>query len=196
MKHIYNIYKQRAVTIAVLGLVVAVAFPVASQAVVAERGSGASGMCGGSSVSAPTAEEIRYLVIWNQDNSYTAFALEEHPTITYDTAGGTMKCVTSGQEVSFSLADVHKYTLEETVDPLNSIGQTAAETGSFTYAPRGISFSGFAPGGTVAVYSADGGLTASYRIGADGSLSVPTGDWSAGIYLIKTTTATYKIIKK
>lgn len=196
MKHIYNIHKQRAVALVVLGLVAAVAFQVASQAVAAEHGSGASGMCGGPSVSAPAAEEIRYLVIWNQDNSHTAFALEEHPTITYDTAGGTMKCVTSGQEVSFSLADVHKYTLEMTADPLNSIGQTAAETGSFAYTPRGISFSGFAPGGTVAVYSADGGLTASYRIGADGSLFVPTGDWSAGIYLIKTTTATYKIIKR
>lgn len=196
MKHIYNIHKQRAGAIAVLGLAAAIAFPVASRAVAAERGGGASDMCNEFCVFAPAAEEIRYLVIWNQDNSYTAFALEEHPTITYDTANGTMKCVTSGQEISFSLADVHKYTLEVTADPINSIGQTAAEAGSFVYTPRGISFCGFAPSGAVAVYSTDGCLIANYRIRADGTLSVSTGDWSAGIYLIKTTTATYKIIKK
>ncbi len=132
------------------------------------------------------SDEVRYLVIWNADNSYTAFALEEHPKITYDTAGGMVTCVTTRQEVSFSLKDVRKYTFESTSAPGNSLETLPDAAGSFGYAAAGLFFSGFASGSTVEVYSADGSRVANSRIGADGTLSVPTGDWTPGVYIIKT----------
>lgn len=196
MKHIYNIHKQRAGAIAVLGLAAAIAFPVASRAVAAERSESGESMYDGLSASALSAEETLYLVIWHKDNSHTAFALEEHPKITYDTGNGTMNCLTAGQEVSFSLENVHKYTFESSSDLGNSLEKLSGAAGSFEYAAGALSFCGFAAGSPVAVYSVDGSMMASLRIGADGTLSMTMGDWPRGIYLIKTLTATYKIIKK
>lgn len=196
MKHIYNNYRKQVAALVFLWWVAVGIFPVSSPAFAAGCSGSESGTCDALSASAVSAEETLYLVIWNKDNSRTAFALAEHPKITYDTALGTMTCVTTGQEVTFSLENVHKYTFESSSDPGNSLGKLSGATGSFEYAAGALSFTGFTPGSTVAVYTADGSMMASFRIGADGTLCITTGDWPRGIYFIKTLTATYKIIKK
>ena len=59
-----------------------------------------------------------------------------------------------------------------------------------------MTFTEFKSGETVRIYNNAGQLAQSYKIGADGSLTVSLSNFQPGIYIVKTQYKTFKFIKK
>ena len=142
------------------------------------------------------AEVVKYLIVWNNDGSFVSFPLEERPRVVCDYEMQTVKCTTSKKEVSFPMDEVHKYTLHANLDELMSVEDAVAEEGSFYGDANSFIFDHFKPGSNVSVYTIDGMMMHSYEIDNDGRLTISTAGWAAGVYLIKTESVTYKVIKK
>ena len=141
-------------------------------------------------------EAVKFLLVWDNNGGFVTFPLEERPRIVSDYEMQTVKCITSKQEVSFSMGEVHKYTLHANPDDLLSVEKVTDPEGSFHRDVNSFGFENFEPGSRVSVYTINGMMLDSYEIDNDGRLTISTTGWGAGVYLIKTESVTYKVIKK
>ena len=105
--------------------------------------------------------------------------MSEKPVVTYK--GDVLILTTESTTVEYPLADLQKFTFEETADAVESVRMNQ---------PTGD--------GTVRIYNVSGTLMRtiqpSENDGSDAKFS--TQDLPAGIYIIKQGTQTYKIRKK
>ena len=140
-------------------------------------------------------EMVKYLMVWNNEGSFVSFPLQERPRIVTDVKNNEVRCTTSKQDVSFSLQEVHKYTLE--VDSESAgVDNVTADNSSFSRDANSLGFDNFKPGSSVYIYTIDGMVIGSYNINAEGSLTISMNGWGAGVYIIKTSCASYKVVKK
>lgn len=141
-------------------------------------------------------EVVKYLSVWDNNGGSVSFPLSERPRIVTDVENAVIRCITGKEEVTFAMADVHKYTLEVNEGAPSGIEDIENGDGSFSRNPGSLEFENYEPGMKVSVYLVNGVMTGSYTTDNDGRLSIPTESWGTGIYLIKTDSVTYKIIKK
>lgn len=141
-----------------------------------------------------SADEIKYFVLWHSDGSSTALALEEHPLIKVDATNKQLLCNTSTREVTFTFADVCRYSFEKTAP--TSINATMENTGNFDKCGESIMLSNFPAATKVNIYTSVGILKESHTTDIGGNLIIYTENWSKGLYIIKTEKLTYKILVK
>lgn len=128
-----------------------------------------------------------------KDNGLITFALAENPVITYSDYAVTVTY--SGGTVEYQMSDIQRVTIGEYSEDgvkepaANSKGNLNFESGTFY-------LSGFAPGVLVSVYNLNGVLVKSRTIAEDGTLEISTNELSSGIYIIKTSSLTYKFNKR
>ena len=119
------------------------------------------------------------LVVHAKSGGEVSYALSEKPVVTYK--GDVLILTTESTTVEYPLADLQKFTFEETADAVESVSMNQ---------PKGD--------GTVRIYNVSGTLVRtiqpSENNGSDTKFS--TQDLPAGIYIIKQGTQTYKIRKK
>ena len=102
-------------------------------------------------------------------------------------------------DVEYDAIDVAKFSLEN--DGSEETGVKAVNTaktveGAMSYDGNAIRLSGFLPGSSVQIFALNGQTVGNYRIGQDGSLTIPLDGLTRGIHIVKTESITYKIVKK
>ena len=119
------------------------------------------------------------LVLHAKSGDEVSYALSEKPVVTYK--GDVLILTTENTTVEYPLADLQKFTFEETADAVESVRMNQPKED-----------------GTVRIYNVSGTLVrtiqSSENDGSDARFS--TKDLPAGIYIIKQGIQTYKIRKK
>lgn len=146
-----------------------------------------------------TFEPIYYFVAWLNDGSRYAYALGEHPVVTY--SNGELLLTTQQQQVAYTATDVNKFTFSPS--DITSEGQQPPTTGISTpQQPQlgihngDIHFSGSRAGSPINVYTLDGKLLHTTTTDDAGNATISIASHPAGVYIIKTETITHKIIKR
>jgi len=118
------------------------------------------------------------LNVYQKDGTITCFSFSSKPESVF--SGDDVIVRTTDQEVSFAFASIEKFTFEDGVTP-SGIISTRNEGGKS------------AP---IKVYNTNGILLKTVEPTEEGSTEFPLRDLPAGIYIIKNSTSTYKLIKK
>ena len=146
-----------------------------------------------------TFEPIYYFVAWLNDGSRYAYALDEHPVVSY--SDGELLLDTHTQRVAYSAAEVRKFTFS--LSDISSDGENPPAGVSSPESPQQFSqqqgnvyFSGCRAGSSISIYTLDGKLLQTVRADAIGNACLVTGTYPSGVYIIKTETITHKIIKQ
>lgn len=147
-----------------------------------------------------TFEPIYYFVAWLSDGSRYAYALDQHPVVTY--SNGELLLSTSQEQIAYPADDVHKFTfsLSDITDdgqkpPATQISSIEQEN-QYHIRSGEIQFSNCHPGSPIHIYTLDGKLLHTATVATDGRANIDTSTYPAGVYIIKTETITHKIIKR
>ncbi len=138
-----------------------------------------------------------HIFVWHYDGSYDAFSFSEHPIITCD--GRTVKVVTSVTEIEFAETDVHKYTFSDSEEPfITEIGSVSDDSlqPRMEYKNDRVWIQGCIPGSVLQVFTMDGRTCGTRKVSINGRVEFNFSGLPIGIYILKTETITYKIIKK
>lgn len=140
-------------------------------------------------------KDISYLYIWNIDGTNTTIALDEQPQIISDIEKEEVYCITSKQLFSFPLKYIHKYTLgikpkATATNPIKELGESLHMKSNLLY------FNNLTPYSLIRVFTINGIMKEEYQINKNGSIIIDINKWNKGIYIIKTKSTNYKIIKK
>lgn len=147
-----------------------------------------------------TFEPIYYFVAWLKDGSRYAYALEEHPVISY--SDGDLLLDTHTQRVVYSADEVHKFTFslsdiscEGEIPPATAVTSLKYQQ-QFRLQQGDMYFCGCRAGSYISIYTLDGKLLQTVVADANGNAHIVTGTYPAGVYVIQTETITHKIIKR
>ena len=144
-----------------------------------------------------TFEPIYYFVAWLNDGSRTAYALAQHPVVTY--TNGELLLTTTQQQVAYAVADVHKFTFSAgdiSCDAPTSVASPLEQSQQFSQQQGNVHFSGCRAGSTIIVYTLDGKQMQTVTTDETGNATIDIASYPAGVYIIKTETITHKIIKR
>ena len=137
-----------------------------------------------------SAEGMRYVVFELKDGTQTVIALQEKPVITCQ--GGELKVTVAGQEkVSAPLGDVAKYYFSDTPSDIFEMAEEKPriEMGHL-YIARAKA------GDIVRVYTTDGRMAGTYRIAENGSADIDLTTLGKGLYIVKTSKTSIKILNQ
>ena len=144
-----------------------------------------------------TFEPIYYFVAWLNDGSRTAYALGQHPVVTY--TNGELLLSTQHEQVAYTAGDVRKFTFSASdisCDAPTSVTSPLEQGQQFSLQQGNVHFSSCRAGSPISLYTLDGKLLQTVAADADGNARLVTGSSPAGVYIIKTETITHKIIKR
>ncbi|MBQ9217822.1 MAG: hypothetical protein IJ160_06605 [Muribaculaceae bacterium] len=138
------------------------------------------------------AQTAQYLIVTQQDESQVSFALAEKPVITL--TDGIFKAETTTQTLEIALADVLNYKFSDQA-PYTDIDQVKTDAKPVIEAGK-AHLDALKPGTVVNVFTVDGRRAASASAGADGTVDIDLGGMGAGVYILATPTASYKIYNR
>lgn len=146
-----------------------------------------------------TFAPIYYFVAWLTDGSRYAYALSEHPVVTY--SGGELQLSTQAQQIAYDATDVRKFTFSTTDITFENqqppaTGISTPKEPLFGMQDGEIHISGIRPGSPINIYTLDGKLLHTEATDANGTAHLSITPYPAGVYIIKTETITHKIIKR
>lgn len=133
------------------------------------------------------------IVVHQVDGSATAFAFSEQPVITYNKED--LVLTTKNITVQYPLAMLRKIAVEGQADIITSIEDTPIVDYSFTFTNEGTSVQGEEPGTPFYVFDTKGMKIAQGNIDAQGKANIPTTTLSPGIYIIKTQSTSFKVMR-
>lgn len=141
-------------------------------------------------------DNIKYFTIWSKTGKTVSISLEEKPSLHYNFDTDRILCRTSKQEISFTVNDAYKYTLETKTNP-SRIPQliTTKTKPDLLYQKGEIRVCNCPPQTELAVYNLKGHLVGSYKTDEHGDLVVSTLDFPSGCYFIRICELSIKIIK-
>lgn len=146
-----------------------------------------------------TFAPLYYFVAWLNDGSRYAYALDQHPVVTY--SDGELQLSTSQQQISYPAVEVHKFTFSASDiscdgHPPVSVTAPLEQITQFNLQQGEIHFSSCRAGTPISLYALDGKQLHTVTVDANGRASIDTSVYPAGVYIIKTETITHKIIKR
>lgn len=134
-----------------------------------------------------------YLVAWFADGTTSAFPFAGRPVVRVD--GNVLTVVNADAELEYTMAELHKFTIENE-PPSGGVEASVAVGGEVRVTGDEVIFGHCKPGDVVGAWGANGVLCRSSRIDADGRGSLSIAGLAPGIYIIKTSTITYKLLKR
>lgn len=136
-------------------------------------------------------ETVLCMVLTQNDGTVTKFALKDSPVVTYEGENIIVSC--GEQQLSTSMAGISHFKFEETViDAIIPVKESLAQA-SFSF--NEAAFSGLKAQSAIHVYTIDGKALFSARADSDGEARIDLGNLPRGIYIIRTSTNSYKIKK-
>jgi hypothetical protein len=130
------------------------------------------------------------LIVESVGGEKIAIALKQKPVISTEAEG--YKLTYGETTAEFAWSELKKLTLEETVPSAVKDVQTP----SVSLVPGEITIRGAEAGSLAQVYAADGRQVLTARVADSGEVRLSTAGLPAGIYVVKTTKSTFKIVKK
>ena len=143
---------------------------------------------------------VYFLNLWLYDGSCFIYPFSEHPIIQSEKNTTIVK--TEIETVEYNTLDVCKYTLSKVESVVDEYHETVSTEKMLMNNPRFclkqdyIILSQCAADMLVELYSANGGLIGMYKTDLSGYLAIPTYSLAKGIYVIKSKSVTYKIVKR
>lgn len=139
--------------------------------------------------------EVQYLLLTQNDGTVNKFALTDAPVLSFN--GGQLVITCSGEELSTDMADVRDYQFVTEQVP-TGIRSVTVENGKDT---SNVSFSnaqitGLKAGARVTVYDINGKAVCSVAADAEGVARIDMANLSKGIFILRTPTKSFKIVKK
>lgn len=128
----------------------------------------------------------------SQETEKTYYNLGDKPVLTY--SGANLVVKTNIASAEFPLGKVARYYFSET-DP-TGVATAQDGMGYLFVTEEGVRMSGFEPFLPVSLYTVNGQLIQEYKTSEEGSLEISLNGQPQGIYLIKLSTTTIKVIKK
>lgn len=138
--------------------------------------------------------DVQYLVLTQYDGTVSKFALSDAPILSFN--GGQLVVTCSGDELSTDLADVKDYhfVTEQVPTGIQSIsignGKTVPEV-SF----HNARISGLKEGARVTVYDINGKAVDTLSANAEGEVRVEIANLPKGVYILRTPTKSFKLMK-
>lgn len=134
-------------------------------------------LCGlGLNMNAQTVETC--LVVWQNDGGTTKFAFSEAPVVKYE--GETLVLTTTKTSVEYPLSQLKKFTFEADPTKVEELKVTSVVKDD----------------GIVSVYNMSGQLIKTYKSEGNQQITFATESLPVGMYIIKTNSQTFKILKK
>lgn len=144
-------------------------------------------------VSVP-AQQTPTLVVWHKDGTTTRFSLDKNPRTVFD--GGILTITAIGDTpAAYQLENVLRYTFEGLKASGIDNGQTMAQP-VFSQDGDALTVRNLPDGTTVEVYAANGTLLEMHHAADGQPLAISVADRPKGVYLVKTSGQTLKILKQ
>jgi hypothetical protein len=147
-----------------------------------------------SSVSAWAQTTASCVVVEQTNGDKAEYLLTTEPRITY--VGDDVTLTSTEVTVVLDVADVKKVYLSQTNAATGIQDVKASESVIVDLTDGKLDLNGLKEGSPVALYSVDGRQLYAGTASAAGTLSLPLGTLPGGMIIVKTTTQTFKIIKK
>lgn len=136
------------------------------------------------------ADVVKYLVLSTTDGQQV-IALADNPVMTV--SGGVLKVSVGGVEkVSTSLANVREYTFQD--QRATAISEILAD--GYNLSEGHVFMSNVKVGETITVYGADSRRVSAQRVAADGRVDIDLTTLPKGVYIIKSPTASIKVLNE
>ena len=141
---------------------------------------------------AATAQNARFLIVTQNDDSQAGFALSEQPVVTC--TDGVLKVTSPTQTLEVELANVKNYAFAETFMP-TAIEQIKDDTKPVIQAGM-AQFENLKPGTIINIYTIDGRNAGRAVANDNGSVNVDLTSLGSGIFILATPNASYKILNR
>lgn len=140
-----------------------------------------------------TAMADSWVHVSHKDGKVVSYLLSDNPRVTL-TESNDMLFECKGNSVIVPFRALDKFTIEE-VDP-NAITTAKTLRPAFQLNATTLKASGQEAGSEINIYDAQGKKVAATRVADNGCASVSLEGLTKGVYIVKSSTSTYKILKK
>lgn len=131
------------------------------------------------------------LSIHQKDGEKFSYLFRDKPVITYTES--ELVLTTTKVQVSFPIRKVTKFTFEDVDAAVKPIEKAEA---TYNLSEEGVIITGAVPGSPVSVYSLDGKIITTFQIDTDGNLCFSIDEFPQGIYIVKSESVSFKLLKK
>ena len=139
------------------------------------------------------AQDVQRLVVWQKSGEKVYIDLAEQPETTF--AGGNLVITTSTTTVRYPISNVLRYTYEGEMTAIETPDVKPGEI-IFRQGADQMTFDGLPEGVRLEVYSMDGKQLFVETSQKGKTTVVSLANYPAGIYIVKSGDATYKILKR
>ena len=142
------------------------------------------------------AKKVQYLVVLQTDGTKTEFALEDQPTLSFK--DGDVVVASTNKQVTFSMQNVANYhfVTKNVTTGIQQVENTPQSNDEPTFSPADATVSGLKARTRLMVFSINGQLIKTFTAAEDGKVNVNLTDLVPGVYIIKTPTKSFKVMKR
>lgn len=131
------------------------------------------------------------LVVWTHLGDRIGYSLDEQPRVTLELESLIVSTINT--KVEYSLDDVRKFTLNKNdVTGINEVKQLMP---IMKFNSNTLTFTGCIPGSKIKIMSVNGINLCTLQADNNGYIQIDISALSSGMYLVVTSSITYKIIK-
>ena len=134
------------------------------------------------------------IVVCQNDGTMARFAFTEKPVVTY--SAGELVMTTNKTSVQYPINRLMKiyFDVAEVPDGID-VEVTQPEDVQFAFRDGALVVSGGEAGAIVNLYRLDGVSAGQFRLDGNGTVTIPTGSLSKGLYIVKTKQVSFKFRK-
>ena len=131
------------------------------------------------------------LVVWTHLGDRIGYSLDEQPRVTLGLESLIVSTIKT--KVEYSLDDVRKFTLNK--NDVTGIDEVKQLMPTMKFNSNTLTFTGCIPGSKIKIMSVNGINLYTSQADNDGNVQIDISALSSGMYLVVTSSITYKIIK-
>ena len=140
------------------------------------------------------ADAPKYFAVWLNNGQRIDILLSEKPTVKF--TEGFLRFEAPSTAIEYSASEVKEFTLESM--PSSGIKSLSSNGKNWAFSQSGdvLSISGAEPYAKIQLYSAGGVLISTHAVDGNGTLNIPLNRLDHRVYILKTTSTTFKIMKR
>ena len=131
------------------------------------------------------------LVVWTHLGDRIGYSLDEQPRVTLELESLIVSTIKT--KVEYSLDDVRKFTLNK--NDVTGIDEVKQLMPTMKFNSNTLTFTGCIPGSKIKIMSVNGINLYTLQADNNGYIQIDISALSSGMYLVVTSSITYKIIK-
>lgn len=131
------------------------------------------------------------LVVWTHLGDRIGYSLDEQPRVTLELESLIVSTINT--KVEYSLDDVRKFTLNK--NDVTGIDEVKQLMPIMKFNSNTLTFTGCIPGSKIKIMSVNGMNLCTLQADNNGYIQIDISALSSGMYLVVTSSITYKIIK-